>query len=99
MGAMNVQTPAARDSDPLTSHAAAKEITESGERQRQIRAVAGAVRRNPGLTSADLAAASGMDRHLLGKRLPEAQLAGLVRTGDKVMSKSTDRLGMTWWPA
>ena len=98
MEALNVQTPAARNSDPMTSHMAAKELTESGDREKQIRATVAAVRRNPGLTSADLASVAGLDRYAVGRRLSEAQTGGMVTTGEKARSKTTGRLGVTWWP-
>ena len=96
---MRIETPASRATDPGTSYAAERAITRSGRRRRQMLEAAAAVEKHPGLTSADLAVAAGMDRHALGKRLPEALTAGMVKTGAPTKSASTDRRGVTWWPA
>lgn len=50
-----VETPAARATDPETSHEAAEEITASGDRGSQQRAVLALVRWFPGSTAGELA--------------------------------------------
>lgn len=50
-----VETPAARSTDPETSHEAATAITGSGKRARQQRAIVALVRRYPGRTAGELA--------------------------------------------
>lgn len=87
--------PAAAKADPASSHAAARELTSSGARQRQVELVAELVRQWPGCTSLELAELSGHDRHMLAKRLPDAAACGLVRkvTRDGVVVLRTCRAG------
>ena len=95
-------TPAARSSDPETSRAAGRAVTLSGDRERQVRSVAEAVRRHPGLTSAELAAACGLDRYVVARRLPDGEKVGLVRRGEPRACTATPRPGLkalTWFPA
>lgn len=70
--------PIAAKADPPTSAKAAAEFTRSGARQRQIDRVVELVRQWPGCTSRELSRLSGVDRHLIAKRLPDARKQGLV---------------------
>jgi len=93
-----VETPAARRSDPASSHLAAEQITTSGARgQQQAQAIA-AVRTFPGLTSFELAVKTGQDRYTLARRLPECITAGAVRKGPMRACSITGRQALTWWP-
>ena len=96
MEALNVQTPAARTTDPVTSHQAAQHMDQTGKRASQQREVLAAVREHPGLTSAELARATGLDRYMLARRLPE--LAPAAVKGDPQRCQVTGRHAMTWWP-
>jgi hypothetical protein len=91
--------PAARSTDPATSHEAAKRVTRSGLRHRQMDDVVGLVERFPGRTSKELAEISMLDRHMIARRLPDAEKVGLVMRGrPKVCSVSGGR-AVTWWRA
>lgn len=94
-----VETPAARRSDPETSHLAAAQHTASGERAYQLAQAVAAVRTLPGRTSFELALATDLDRYMLARRLPEAITAGAVKKGDQRACKVTGRQALTWWPA
>ena len=63
--------PSARNSDPITSHMADKEITLDGTKEKQLKQVYEAVKRFPGCTSREIANMAGLDRHLVGRRLSE----------------------------
>ncbi len=89
----------ARASDPSSSHIAAEKLRRSGAQARQVQLVADAVKRHPGLTSRELAVACDIDRHLLGRRLPEAEQCGLLRRGAKRECKQGKTPAVTWWPA
>lgn len=93
-----VETPAARVTDPITSHLAAEDVTRSGKRVHQQRQAVAAVRAKPGMTSFELSLACGLDRYMLGRRLPEAEKGGAVSKGDARACKITGRLAVTWWP-
>lgn len=56
-----IETPAARATDPRTSHEAADEITSSGVRGTQQRAVLRLIRLFPGRTAGELAEESDVD--------------------------------------
>ena len=95
---LHIQTPAARASDPRSSHEAAEAITLSGARRKQQGMATAAVASYPGHTSLELAGYSGMDRYVLARRLPECETAGTVRRGQMRCCKVSGRLAMTWWP-
>lgn len=92
--------------DPLSSRIAADDVEKSGKRREQIEQTVSAVSRYPGLTSMELSHATGIDRYVLARRLPEAETLGLVTrnltdggTPRLRHCKVTGRLAMTWTPA
>ena len=91
---MNIQTPNARNTDPLSSHLAGEEVTVSGKRKRQIDFVVRLVKRKEGLTSAELAKKHGIDRHMVARRLPDAIE---LKKGDSRKCNVSGRLAVTWW--
>lgn len=88
----------ARNTDPDTSHEAARDIVESGMQAQQQAQVAAAVRRHPGLTSRELADAASMDRHKVARRLPELEADGLVVHGVPRVCKLSGKRCQTWLP-
>lgn len=90
---------AARVSDPVTSHLAAAEHTDSGKRGRHIGIVIDAVRRHPGKTSAELAPICGLERHEVARRTADAEHAGAIRKGQSRRCDTSGRSAVTWWPA
>ncbi len=93
--------PRVRNSDPISSHEAAEAVTESGLANAQAARVLEAVKEHPWLTSLELAAASGIDRYVLARRLPELRDAGYVLNGTPRPCKAS-RIGgrnvTTWAP-
>lgn len=94
---MIVATPAARWTDPATSHDAADHITRVGLRGHQQRQASEAVRNFPGRTSLELAKASGLCRFMLARRLPECVTAGAVKRGQARTCSESGRKAHTWW--
>lgn len=70
----------------------ADELERSGRAWRQLDRVVEAVRTTPGLTSGELAARHGLDRHMVARRLPEAARVGLI-TRREIGAQE-----VTWWP-
>ena len=93
-----VETPAARATDPETSHLAAAEITRSGVRGHQQSQVVAAVRAFPGCTSFELAMKTSLDRYVVARRLSECVTSGDVKKGDAKACPVTGRLALSWWP-
>lgn len=93
-----VETPAARSSDPVTSHMAADVHTATGRRAEQQACTAAAVRAFPGCTMQELAEKSGIDRYVLGRRISECETAGLVQRSSKRRCAVTGRMAEPWWP-
>lgn len=90
----------ARNDDPSSSHDAAEHVVSSGLQAQQHSLAASAVRKHPGLTSLELARATGLDRFMLARRLPELQRNGLIVRGMvRKCSASNGRSGVTWFPA
>jgi len=95
----SVETPAARNSDPHTSHEAADNVTDSGQRSRNQRAVLELVKKHPGKTSAELGKELSMlDRTEIARRLPELRTANLVCNGKSRVCMANGTVAMTWWP-
>lgn len=90
---------AARVSDPVTSHLAAAEHTDSGKRGRHIGIVIDAVRLHPGKTSAELAPLCGLERHEVARRTADAEHAGAIRKGEIRRCNTSGRSAVTWWSA
>jgi len=101
-----IDTPAARATDPCTSHEAAEQHTASGDRAAAQQMVLGAIRRHGqgGITADELAQAAGIDRYTISRRLPELRDAGRVFVRGYPLSperrKSTlsNRQSMVWRP-
>ena len=88
----------ARTTDISTSHAAAVHVVASGLQALQHDRAARAVTAHPGLTSMELAQASGHDRYMLARRLPELLEDGRVWRGPKKPCEVSGRSACTWWP-
>lgn len=100
MHARRIETPAARATDPRSSHDAADQHTASGKRAFQQCMAAAAVERHPGCTSLELSKKTGIDRYVLARRLPECVTAETVRKGPprKCTASEKDVESITWWP-
>lgn len=90
-----ISTPAARASDPATSHEAADHVTTTGTRQRHVEIVIRAVSANPGLTSLELAEVCGLERHEVARRTADAETAGAIRKGP-AKRQTNGRSAVTW---
>jgi hypothetical protein len=89
--------PIAANADPITSHLAAEELTESGARDAQKYAVLSALRGElvpP--TSRELARTSQMDRYVVARRLPDLEADGWARKVGQRKCSITDRQCVTW---
>lgn len=89
-------SPIARQSDPITSHLSARELSKTGARARQQHAVLVGLKHYTNCTSAELAKHIGMERHVTGRRLPELEHAHLVSRGLQRKCEVTGRLSLTW---
>ena len=92
----------ARTSDPDSSHHAARKMIDSGAARLHGEIVMEAVRKNPRLTSAELAAHCDLDRYQIARRLPDLEREGLVERphlGGSVLMRVctvTGNLSGTW---
>lgn len=89
---------AARNTDPSTSFEAARKVERSGAADDQRAKCLEIVRLRPGLTAAEIADRTGLERHAPSRRLPELRRAGLVRDGEKRECTVMKSSAMTWWP-
>ena len=85
-----------RTTDPVSSHAAARELVESGHHGKQCTGVLYALVDNPGVTSRELADISGIDLAILFRRLPDLEKHGVVSRGTIRKCKKGNRLATTW---
>lgn len=86
-----------RSTDPHTSREAAEKVTTSGTASAQRETCLRAVREEPGLTAAEIAARCGLERHVPSRRLPELRKAGLVRNGAARECRVMGTNCLTWW--
>jgi len=101
-----VETPASRRDDPETSRTAEIEITASGDREAQQRAVVALVQMHPGATARELAliAAPGLPAdataryYAIQRRVSELS-PQYVRRGDARLCRLSHRSATTLWPA
>ncbi len=103
MSALLSDSPIARNTDPVTSHLAAKDITASGVRSEQQRQVLELVRRYPHYTSRELSQTPfnqqhyKLDRWDIARRLPELREANLIQMDEgKRPCNITRKAAMTW---
>jgi len=89
----------ARNSDPFTSHEAAREAEASGRASAHRQLCLDEVLKHPGKTAAEIAVAVGLERHAPSRRLPELRDAGLLKNGPARICKVTGRMSLTWLPA
>lgn len=75
---MDIQTPASHRNDPDTSFQAEEHINKSGKRKAQQKIVEDALKEHSGLTSAELASVTGLDRTMLARRLSEVGIKGVT---------------------
>lgn len=95
---MNTIIARSRADDPASSREAAEQMNDSGAASHQLQKAVNAVRRHPGLTSAELADAVGMDRYAMARRLPDAERVGKVVRGRFRICRVTGRKSLTWAP-
>jgi hypothetical protein len=88
----------ARNTDPATSHHAARFIVSSGKAAAQQTLTAAAVRAHPGHTALEIAEKLRMDRYMLGRRLSECEKAKTVRRGQARTCTISGRQAHTWFP-
>lgn len=89
--------PVVRNTDPVTSHMAASEITISGVRADQCRQVLALVAMYPDRTSFELSARSRtLDRYQVARRMSDLEHAGVVRKNGKRNCCISGKKAVTW---
>jgi hypothetical protein len=87
----------ARRTDPQSSHAAAKEVIESGLVAGQMAQLLTWLRgQTEPFTSLEISHLSGMCRYTCARRLPSLEKAGLVSRGPARICRQGGRLAITW---
>jgi hypothetical protein len=98
-----VDAPAARNTDPETSHHALARLQANGTRASDQKRVLEKVLALPGLTYLELAVQTGLDKHTVMKRLNDLQGKGKRPSAPLVRKGATRLVGRltytTWWPA
>jgi len=94
-GTFGAQPPRARRTDPVTSHIAAGMNADGRESHRV--AIFTHVRKNPGQCSAEIAEATGIERHETSRRLADLEHSGVVRKGAKRISTVGMTPQVTWY--
>ncbi len=89
----------ARTTDPITSHQAARDAERRGVAAAHRLLCLAQVTRHPGLTAAEIALGTGLERHAPSRRLPELRDDGLVVNGPIRICAVKGRRSLTWIPA
>lgn len=88
--------PLARGTDGPGSHAAADALKDSGVYDKQIMVVLAALRRLPFRTSKQLAEDAGLERHLVGRRLPDLENEGWAVSRNDTKEKTWSMTDAGW---
>ncbi len=88
----------ARSTDPQSSHIAAADLAAGGTLRVQQAKAEAAVIRHPGHSSLHLSTLTGLDRHMLGRRLPELAREGRIWRGPTAPCGTSHKRACTWWP-
>ncbi len=91
-------SPIAHRHDPITSHEAARAITQGGARQSIATEILAYVRRHPGLCCSEYARMLGRDRVQVARRLTDLLHADEVVQGEPRLAAGNDRREVTWLP-
>ena len=86
-----------RRDDPKTSKIAGENIEASGQAEGQRQKCFWAVRNWPGMTAAEIAIKTNLERHVPSRRLPELRQAGLVINGAVRKCGIQKTFSMTWY--
>jgi hypothetical protein len=95
----HAEMPIARRSDSLSSHLAARNVTESGKRQSHLEQIIDAVRRRPGCTAGELAQFTKLSHVQIDRRTGDLRLSGRVTFGEIRTCRVFGRQMQTLWPA
>lgn len=90
-------TPAARNTDPATSHVAAQAVRLNGVKASLQKRLLEVVKLLPGLTVVHYAKQLGLDSHRVGRRLSDLKNAGRIRADGEMYVEGLPYT--TWWPA
>ncbi len=90
------RAPIAANCDPISSHLAAAEVTASGLRASQKAELLEWLLGREALTSAEISAASGFDRHGVARRLPDLAADGLIERCSIRTCRQSGRPAVTW---
>lgn len=88
-------TPAARNTDPETSHKAAEHVRLNGSRASIQKRALEVIEKLQGLTVVEIAVQLGLPSHTVGRRLSDLCMAKRIRKGAE---RYVDGLPyLTWW--
>ncbi len=96
MNQLTLFNPIARNTDPVSSHMAASEITGHGIRQKQAAIILELVRKYPGRTSLELSRLCDLDRYQIARRLSDLEHAGEIEKGEIRVCRIAGRMAVTW---
>ena len=88
-------SPISRPSDPITSHLAGREITQSGQRQTIMQQCLEYVTHNPGQTAGAIGEGTGLGHMRVERRLSDLKNKGKLTQGRGRLWNG--RLQVTWW--
>ena len=94
---MNIQTPASRSNDPVTSRIAEAAINESGKRFSHQAIIAEYVKKNPGHTAAEIGEATGLGQIECSRRLSEIFDIDVTH-GARRRCNVKGSMMMSWYP-
>ena len=90
-------TPISRATDPISSHLAAAEITDSGVRGAHMRMILDAISHHDGETVHEMSTRLPLDPHQINRRLSDLAHLGLIRKGPVRQCRVSGRVLLTWY--
>ena len=88
-------SPISRPGDPITSHLAGREITQSGQRLTLMGQCLDYVTRNPGQTAGEIGDGTGLGHDRVWRRLSDLKNQGKLKQGDH--RQWHGKAQVTWW--
>ena len=88
-------SPISRSGDPITSHLAGSEVTQSGQRLTLMQQCLEYVTRNPGQTAGEIGDGTGLGHMRVERRLSDLKNQGKLRQGNH--RQWHGKAQVTWW--
>ncbi|GGA00273.1 hypothetical protein [Dyella caseinilytica] len=93
-----IETPISRANDPVSSHLAAEQITQTGKRQSHLELIVAAVYAHPGCTAGELTQYTGLTHVQIDRRTGDLRMSERIVFGAIRQCRVIGSQQQTLWP-